>query len=274
MVKISEKRSRSRSSSRLDFTGTISTSTNIHKSVVFPRQEHDLATVAIIIESIEDISEEDKKNLWFARSDYHFSRSSARVIAKESERYGHSKHLDDVYISDFDQVVQDKLKLWSLHGSSRRGLERWANSSHGILRKDDQRGYIKGVICAQTEMRLRGADKLATEQRIRDVGDMLSQKSRLFARMIASADAQAAKWEFRITDVSKPAISSRKISRQVSNRQLGLIEGRVLTRKPKNPSVSNLRANTNSRSQAPVTRTKSSTRISIRAGPARVSRMA
>jgi hypothetical protein len=185
-----------------------SSSSGCKRSVHFPLEEEDISTVALIIESVDDISQQDKKTLWFSRSDYQFSRSSARVIAKESERYGHSKHLDNVYIPAFDQEVQDKLNLWALHGSTRRGLERWANSSHGNLRKKDQNIYVNGVIRAQTEMKLKDTEQDTLEERLREVGEMLSQKSRLFSEMMGSADAQAAKWEFGITDVAAAPVLS------------------------------------------------------------------
>lgn len=256
-----------------------SSSSDTKRSVSFPQQDQDLATVALEIESIDDISEEDKKNLWYARSDYHFSRSSARVIAKESERYGHSKHLDRVYIPAFDQQVQDRLNLWALHGSSRRGLERWANSSHGNERKDDQHVYIQGVLRAQTDMSLRGKDQATREERLREVGGKLSLKSRLFAQMIADADAQAAKWEFGITDVSLRPSSPREIMKQTKNLNLGLggresIAGRRAsqTRSLRTPNLQGIG------SPLPATRrssaTRAPTRISIRKNPARVSRMA
>jgi hypothetical protein len=189
-----------------------SSSSGCKRSVHFPLEEEHLSTVALIIESVDDLSQQDKKTLWFSRSDYQFSRSSARVIAKESERYGHSKHLDNVYIPAFDQQVQYKLNLWALHGSTRRGIERWANSSHGNLRKKDQHVYVNGVIRAQTEMKLKDTDQDTLEERLREVGEMLSQKSRFFAEMLGSADAQAAKWEFGITDVAAaPALSPRQL---------------------------------------------------------------
>ena len=125
------------------------------KSVRFPQEESDLASQVIEIENRLDISEEDKKTLWSSRSDCHFCRSSARVISKEAERYGYSKNLDGVYVTAVSDVVQHKLNMWVLHGHSRRGLERWANTSHGQARKEDQFIYIKGIINAQHDLRAR-----------------------------------------------------------------------------------------------------------------------
>jgi hypothetical protein len=172
-------------------------------SVTFPKEEALMAQVVAEIEPCMNYSDQDRKNLWHARSDYHFSRSSARVIAKESERYGHSKHLDGVYVSAFQQQAQDALNLWVLHGHCRRGLERWANSHHGCIRKDDQHMYTQGVLRAQQEMKLKdvcGGEKHAQAERLREVGFILSRKSRLFSQMMGEADAQAAKWELGAMD--------------------------------------------------------------------------
>ena len=166
--------------------------TTTTKSVNFPDDnEESFVQVVCEVESCFDFSDEDKKAMWFTRSDYHFSRSSARVIAKESERYGHSKHLDDAYVGTYNQQIQDQLNLWALHGHSRRGLERWASTGHGIQRKDDQYMYINGLLRAQQEMKLKD---IYTEERLREVGHILSRKSRLFAHMMGAADAEAAKW--------------------------------------------------------------------------------
>jgi hypothetical protein len=144
------------------------------------------------VEPCFSFSDEQRKDRWFARSDYHFSRQSARVIAKESERYGHSKHLEGVYTSAFSQQAQDMLNLWSLHGHSRRGLERWANSRHGRIRKEDQQMYEQGILRAQQELKLKNeGDKNAQAERLREVSLVLSRKSRLFAQMMGEADANA-----------------------------------------------------------------------------------
>ena len=262
-----------------------------HKQSVSFRQDDELATIALEIESIYDLSEDDKKDIWFSRSDYHFSRSSARVIAKESERYGHSKHLDCAFITAHDQHVQDRLNLWCLHGSSRRGLERWANSAHGDLRKDDQCIHVRGVIRAQTEMRLKGEDDLKQETRLRDVSEILSLKSRLFAQMIGEADANAAKWEFGMTEIPellRPS-SPRQIlkqTKQVQTRMKNLGLGgptrgsRGRRAVARTTSVPNLRgvgstlpaASRNSTSSPRLKNT--SPRLSIRTRPGRVPRMA
>jgi len=145
------------------------------------------------VESCFDYSEDVRNALYYSRSDYHFSRSSAKVIAKESERYGHSAHLDDTFISSFDQRVQDSLNMWCLHGHSRRGLERWSNRWYGQERKDDQYMYIEGLLRAQAEMKLKDE---YSEERLREVSHVLSRKARLHAQMIGQADRHAAKWEF------------------------------------------------------------------------------
>ncbi|KAL3911859.1 MAG: hypothetical protein SGILL_007120 [Bacillariaceae sp.] len=172
-------------------------------NVKFPEQ---IAQVVAEIEPCFSYTDEQRKDLWFARSDYHFSRQSARVIAKESERYGHSKHLEGVYISAFSQQVQDTLNLWALHGHTRRGLERWANSRHGLIRKNDHEMYEQGILRTQQEMKLKNAcegDKVKQAERLREVSLVLSRKSRLFAQMMGEADAKAVTSDRTATKDSK-----------------------------------------------------------------------
>lgn len=258
------------------------------RSIHFPENENDLATVLLTIESVDDISPEQKSNLWFSRSDYHFSRSSARVIAKESERYGHSKHLDDTYVVSFDQEVQDKLNLWALHGSSRRGLERWANSSHGSTRQNDQYMYVNGVIRAQTEMKLMNTSKEESSERLRQVGEVLSRKARTFAEMLGAADAESAKWEFGMKDAAAPALSPRSLVKDQGTRKnlgLGGPVGGLAARRPASrrslPSIQqNLQGVANTRRRASTSTVDANTSarqapiLPINTRPGRVPRMA
>ena len=212
------------------------------------------------VESCFDYPEEIRHALWHSRSDYQFSKSSARVVSKESERYGHSRHLDGTYNTSYDQQVQDALNIWCLHGHSRRGLERWSNGVHGRERKDDAYMYINGVLRTQAEMKLKDD---YDEERLREVSHVLSRKARLFAQMMGDADSQAAKLEFGIVD-ARPQLSP--IQRR---KNLGL-SGRVAA-----PAA----RSSISRSTAPTTRRSSGTRavapqISIRSKPGRVPRMA
>lgn len=153
------------------------------------------STTVIEIEHYTNYDEETRKSLWHSRSDYHFSRSTARVIAKESERYGHSKQLDGVFISAYDDKVQSSLNIWCIHGHSRRGLERWANSHHGRIRKDDQYMYLQSILRSQHEMKSSMPDKsiAVKAERLREVSFILSRKSRLFAQMMGEADYQASR---------------------------------------------------------------------------------
>ena len=222
-------------------------SSKVEKTVHFP-QDHQLATIALEIETIYELSGDAKREVWFSRSDYHFTRSSARVIAKESERYGHSKHLDNVYITSFDQEVQNKLNLWTLHGSSGRGLERWANTTHGDVRKNDQYLHVQAVIRAQTEMKLEGEDFTKQAERLSEVSMMLSQKAKLYAQMLGSADEDAAKWELGINEAPLVRPSSpRQILKeakkeQASVRNLGLGGPKARQVAGRGTSVSNYRS--------------------------------
>lgn len=174
------------------------------QSVKFEAEE---AQVVAEVESCFDFPEDIRRDLWHSRDDYEFSRSSAKVIAKESERYGHSRHLDFCYPTeslsiqafDADGSVRNALKIWCLHGHSRRGLERWSNSLHGRIRKDDQYMYIHGVLKAQAEMKLKSE---YCPERLREISYSLSRKSRLFGQLLGEADSYAAQSELGMIDAT------------------------------------------------------------------------
>mmetsp|Transcript_8719 Transcript_8719/g.20871 ORF Transcript_8719/g.20871 Transcript_8719/m.20871 type:complete len:269 (+) Transcript_8719:142-948(+) len=255
--------------------------------VHFPQEKGALATVLCEIEDVLSLTSEDKTRLWFSRSDYDFSKSSARVVAKESERYGKSKHLDNTYVKTFDQDAQTSLNLWAMHGPQRRGLERWANSAHGDLRKKDQHRYTSSLLRAQTDMKLKGVEPSVRTQMLQTIGEGLSQRSRQFAQMMASADAEAAKWEQHGTAAAAAAEENVLVStpKQAKRASLGLggsrpnLRGVARTRSAASPNLGGI-ARTRSSTGSPGTATRRgsggpSPRITIRTRPApRVSRIA
>eukprot|EP00934_Nitzschia_sp_Nitz4_P001339 Nitzschia sp. Nitz4//scaffold163_size50693//30526//31266//NITZ4_006990-RA/size50693-processed-gene-0.48-mRNA-1//-1//CDS//3329538037//1339//frame0 len=238
-----------------------------------PRQNISFAEeeskVVLEVESCFDFPDDIRSALWNSRKDYEFARSSARVIAKESERYGHSRHLDGVYYLRMEpQEAQDSLNLWCLHGNTRRGLERWANAVHGNERKEDQYMYVQGVLKAQAEMKLK--DEFS-EERLSQVAHLLSSKSRTYAKMLGDADSHAAKWEYGMVDACEAAVSPRQIVRK----NLGL-GGGVAARGRPAPAATTRRSTTTT--AAASARRPSGVRmsptISLRSKPGRVPRMA
>lgn len=181
------------------------------QSLSFAEEE---SSVVLEVESCFDYPDDVREALYYSRSDYQFSRSSAKVIAKESERYGHSAHLDDSYISSYDQSVQEALNIWCLHGHCRRGLERWSNRWYGQERKDDQFMYIQGLLRAQAEMKLKDE---YSDERLREVSHVLSRKARIHAQMLGEADSNAAKWEFGMVDARSGVPATQ------GKRNLGLV---------------------------------------------------
>lgn len=251
-------------------------SSSSRSSVHFP-QEEELAIVVCEIEDLVHISTEDKKKLWIPRSEYDFAKSSARVVAKESERYGHSKHLDNTYNS-LDEDAQSSLNLWALHGSCRRGLERWANSAHGELRRRDQMVYFSNVLRVQTDLKLKDTGEETRVQKLQEVSHDLSQRSRRFAEMMAIADAEAAKWEFH-SEGGAVNLSPRQALKQMKRAGSDLGVGasfRLAPRRADSGLAPNLQGIARPRGSLPPTRRSPTAqpRISIRTRPARVSRMA
>ena len=164
-----------------------SSSSSKSRSVSFPADDSNLHTVLCYIETREELALDD---LYFTRADYHMSRSAAKVISKEAERYGYSKNLVDTFVSTGKSPeIQDRLNLWCVHGHSRRGLERWANSKHGEDRQQDQFQAIMAVLRAQDDM-LAKSNVLDCEK-LRKVSHKATKTSRHFARMMGKADSYA-----------------------------------------------------------------------------------
>ena len=204
------------------------------KAISFPEKSHEFAKVVCEVPSIASIDQDIRQQLWYSRSDFQLTKSTARVIAQESERYGLSKHLDHAYTSctteeDVDDrgdsdhqdrrdnrehhsqqqqrhvrsTWQDKLNLWALHGHSRRGLERLANSTHGDFRKDDQYRYQQVILRTQQELKRQSPSRAAADmasatsdlfsEKLRRISTKMSYKARQFAQMMGEADAHAAR---------------------------------------------------------------------------------
>jgi hypothetical protein len=150
---------------------------NNSKSVSF----HDDVSV-VDVPSLSDYSEEELQALFFSRSDYHMTRSAARIVSKEAARYGFSKSLDESW-AEKDPAIQEKLNLWSANGATRRGLERWCSSVHGEQRQAHQFQAIMAVLRAQE-------DGVSTEK-LRKISGKHTKIARHFARQMGKADSYA-----------------------------------------------------------------------------------
>eukprot|EP00545_Synedropsis_sp_CCMP1620_P007698 CAMPEP_0119004442 /NCGR_PEP_ID=MMETSP1176-20130426/1143_1 /TAXON_ID=265551 /ORGANISM="Synedropsis recta cf, Strain CCMP1620" /LENGTH=218 /DNA_ID=CAMNT_0006956143 /DNA_START=617 /DNA_END=1273 /DNA_ORIENTATION=- len=128
---------------------------------------------------------------WFLRTDFVIIKKTARMIARESRRFGYSTGLNDTFGVDND-VTQSKLNIWCKHGHSRRGLEEWSNkANHGGRRKEAKKEALRGILEAQTELR---SSDIPEDDQIEVLGRFaasLTESARIFARMMGIADAFA-----------------------------------------------------------------------------------
>ncbi len=177
------------------------------KKVQFPSQEA-LLSVVDYVPSRTTLSQEDYKRLWYQRSDFQFSKSKARMISKESQSYGYSADLEGVYGGCLPST-QERLNLWCRYGHSRRGLERWANETHGQTRKREQSRAVKTVIFAQREMQKCGQSTEVEE--LRAISEALTQNAREFAQRMGQADEYAVALEQQLPNGSlRSALAQRR----------------------------------------------------------------
>ena len=171
------------------------------------------------VQLVETVQELPAQDLWFSRDDFAFIRQSAKVVAMESARYGHARKLNDTFSSnhnpDHKDRIQDQLNHWCLHGDHRRGLERWANGQHGTQRKDDQSRYISTILELQHKPN-------TCDMRMREVGHLLSRRSRTLAEQFGAADAHAAYVERTAKTVSSMATHTPRTFSVSRRRNLGL----------------------------------------------------
>jgi hypothetical protein len=173
-------------------------STQSRRSVSFPSSPTALHTVVCYIETREEL--DNVEDLYFTRTDYQASRSAAKTISKEAERCGYSKNLVDTFSSKSSDI-QERLNLWAVHGHSRRGLERWANSKHGEERQQEQFQAIMAVLRAQDDMLAKksstGGAAVLDCEKLRKISYKATKTSRHFARMLGKADSYAMAQELK-----------------------------------------------------------------------------
>lgn len=158
--------------------------------VRFPQDEDAISNIVCRLPSLDEFSEEDFELLWFSKADYHMSRSAAKIISRESVRFGFSKNLDDTY-TEKSSGAQERLQLWTTQGHARRGLERWANKDHGERRQMDQFDAIMAVLESQDELIAKSKDGVIDVEKIRKISHKATKTARHFARMIGKADSFA-----------------------------------------------------------------------------------
>ena len=171
------------------------------KSVEFSEK---ICTVVCELPNREDFTPEDHLALWFSKSECLKSRSEAKVISRESVRYGFSKNLDGTF-GEKSVTAQERLQLWcSIAGGCRRGLERWANREHGDQRGKEQFQAIQAVLEAQDDMIAAAMSTKSTKnakndggipaidtEKLRKVSHKATRTARHFARMLGKADSYA-----------------------------------------------------------------------------------
>jgi hypothetical protein len=171
------------------------------RRVSFPEEEGAISTIVCELPSIDDFTEEDLERLWFSKADYHMSRAAAKVVSRESARFGFSKNLDDTYTEKNPDALE-RLQLWAVHGDSRRGLERWANKDHGELRQQDQYDVVMVILEAQDDMLSKSKDRKVDPEKLRKVSHKATKTARHFARMIGKADSYAMASELDKTNMA------------------------------------------------------------------------
>jgi hypothetical protein len=162
------------------------------KRVRFPEDEKELSTVLCEIPSREDMPPEEVENVYFSSADYQSSRQVSKRISREAERQGHGKKLELTFKEKCSEA-QENLNEWALHGHDRRGLERWANRTHGEERQQEQFQAIMTILQAQDEML--AERKSIDDEKLRKVSHKATKVSRHFARMLGKADLYAVEHE-------------------------------------------------------------------------------
>jgi hypothetical protein len=138
------------------------------------------------------MTDESLRIRWYLRTDFVIIKKTARMIARESRRFGYSTGLNNTFGGDHNDVTQSKLNLWCKHGHSRRGLEEWSNkSNHGGSRSEAKKEAIKGVIEAQAELQQSGVPEDDQAEVLGRFTASLTESARTFARMMGAADAFA-----------------------------------------------------------------------------------
>ncbi len=158
------------------------------KNVRFPEDEDKLVVLLKEVENREDWTEREKATLFFSKQEYAHSRRSTKLVTRDSERKGHSTHLNDAF-SEKSIGAQEHLNQWCLNGHERRGLERFSCKSHGEKRQDEQFKTVMVVLQTQDDLLAQGKEVDPTK--LRKVSYKLSRSARHFARMIAKSDMYA-----------------------------------------------------------------------------------
>ncbi len=154
------------------------------KSVTFADNDS-LAEVVVLLPKLEEMSEQELTDQWFARTECEAMASTATMIARESRSSCIlSKMLEDTFLSDDPATTQRVLNKWARCGHSRRGLECFINHKHRRQRQEARKIVVRSLLTAQYHHE--GDMVLAR------VCSETSARAAVFARMMGVADAEAA----------------------------------------------------------------------------------
>lgn len=148
------------------------------------------------VPSLDDVSEEEQKKIWFSKADYYTFRSQAKSVAMELRRQGRHRYLEGAIgnekpIGGNSTTVQTMLIQWSRCGFSARGIERWVHAGQGKLRKQMQKRAIRVVLEIQKQGRERNEPADETATKLCAVSELCTKEARTFSHKMGIADAAA-----------------------------------------------------------------------------------
>ena len=147
------------------------------------------------------ISNEQLDSLWLNYREFCDLRTEVQHVARETKDKGYSKLL--TVPKDDENMAQMRLDMWAKveNDLNLRGLERQVNSEHKQWRDEERARTRRAVLEAQEYLR--------EDREFEDFSDYLamissrnSERSKMFARMMAKADEKAARKGTRLGAVT------------------------------------------------------------------------
>jgi hypothetical protein len=130
-------------------------------------------------------------DIWYEQSELAQMKRKAVIVSKEAHKCGLGTLLANTYGSTGPEV-QRALEKWTIHGSSRRGLERWISDEYAAKRSDIRRRTIQSILRAQAKMVSEGmTDSNYSMKVLSRLSEAFSKDSLSFARFMGLADEYA-----------------------------------------------------------------------------------
>ena len=157
------------------------------RRVHFPCDDTVLTTVVANLPNVDDLSPQEKQDVWFGKPDFDRFRATGREIARQARRSGYGVLLN--LTTQRPETLRATIRQWVRFGHSRRGLEMQVDQKHAAIRRRWRSAAVKAVLATQDALKPFQVPDAVKQAKLALVYTKRTMRARRYATIIGMEDA-------------------------------------------------------------------------------------